>query len=102
MIECHRVMKEGAVLGWLIGAQWAKKVFVPVGFKIYERLTKYFEFIDIVCVVRRSQTSNTPFWQNKALQHNFYLRGFKYLFIVRKSHEKKNSNVKIKWNFYER
>ena len=102
MIECHRVMKTGAVLGWLIGDQWAKKVFVPVGFKIYERLTKHFEPIDVICVVRRNQTSNTPFWQSKALQHNFYLRGFKYLFIARKSHGIKCSNVKVKWNFYIR
>jgi DNA modification methylase len=102
MMECHRVMKEGAVLGWLIGDQWAKKTFVPVGFKIYQRLTKHFEPIDVICIVRRNQTSNTPFWHNKALKYNFYLRGFKYLFIVRKSHEKKNSNVKVNWNFYKR
>jgi len=102
MVECYRVMKEGAVMGWLIGDQWAKKVFVPVGFKIYEQLIKYFEPIDIICVVRRNQTSNTPFWHSKALQHNFFLRGFKYLFIVRKSHEKKNRNVKVNWNFYKR
>jgi len=102
MVECYRVMKEGAVLGWLIGDQWAKKSFVPVGFKIYERLTKYFEPIDVICVVRRNQTSNTPFWHSKALQHNFFLRGFKYLFIVRKSQSRKKENIKIKWNFYSR
>jgi len=102
MVECNRVMKEGAVIGWLIGDQWAKKTFVPVGFKIYERLTKHFEPIDVICVVRRNQTSNTPFWQSKALKHNFYLRGFKYLFIARKSSWKKQSNLKIRWNFYER
>jgi DNA modification methylase len=102
MIECHRVMKTGAVLGWLIGDQGAKKVFAPVGFKIYERLTKYFESIDVICVVRRNQTSNTPFWQSKALQHNFFLRGFKYLFIVCKSCLKNHENIKIRWNFYER
>jgi DNA modification methylase len=102
MVECNRVMKEGAVLGWLIGDQWAKGVFVPVGLKIYERLTKYFEPIDIVCVVRRNQASNTPFWQSKALQHNFFLRGFKYLIIVRKSSKKKPKELNIKWNFYER
>lgn len=102
MVECNRVMKEGAVLGWLIGDQWAKGVFVPVGLRIYERLTKHFEPIDIVCVVRRNQTSNTPFWQSKALQHNFYLRGFKYLFVVRKANGMKYGKIKVKWNFYER
>lgn len=101
--ECWRVLKEDKVLAWLIGDQWAKGVFIPVGFRIYEILTKYFEPVDIICVVRRNQASNTPFWHSKAIQHNFYLRGFKYLFIVRKG-EKKDSlkDLKIQWKYYER
>ncbi len=103
MKECYRVLKDGKVLAWLIGDQWAKGVFVPVGFKVYERLTKYFEPVDIICVVRRNQSSNTPFWHSKAIQHNFYLRGFKYLIIVKKAKERKvKENLKIKWSFYER
>jgi len=103
MIECHRVLKDKKVLAWLIGDQWAKGIFIPVGFKVYERLVKYFEPVDIVCVVRRNQSSNTPFWHSKAIQHNFYLRGFKYLIIVRKSYEKNSpKDLKIKWNYYER
>ncbi len=104
MKECLRVLKEGKVLAWLIGDQWAKGFFIPVGLKIYERLTKYFIPIDIVCVIRRHQTSNTPFWHSKALQHNFYLRGFKYLIIVKKPSrkEKKIKDLKISWSYYER
>lgn len=104
MVECHRILKEGKILAWLIGDQWAKGVFIPVGFKIYERLTKYFDPVDIICVVRRNQYSNTPFWHSKALQHNFYLRGFKYLIIVKKtSTDKQNlKKIKTKWNYYER
>ena len=67
-----------------------------------ERLTKYFSPVDVVCVVRRNQASNTPFWHSKALQHNFYLRGFKYLIIVKKEENVKRKEVKIRWNFYER
>ncbi|MFN7065378.1 MAG: DNA methyltransferase [Aquificaceae bacterium] len=102
--ECYRVLKDGKILAWLIGDQWAKGVFVPVGFKIYERLIKYFEPMDIVCIVRRNQSSNTPFWYSKALEHNFYLRGFKYLIIVRKWYlnDKKLKSTKIKWKMYER
>ena len=103
MKEAYRILKYGKVLAWLIGDQWAKGVFIPVGFKVYERLVKYFEPVDIVCVVRRNQSSNTPFWHSKAIQHNFYLRGFKYLIIVRKTKEqKKIENLKIKWSYYER
>jgi DNA modification methylase len=106
MVECYRVLKGGKVLAWLIGDQWAKGVFIPVGFKIYERLTKYFVPVDIVCVARRNQSSNTPFWHSKAIQHNFYLRGFKYLIIVKKDdkekHYRKKKGLKINWRYYER
>jgi hypothetical protein len=51
---------------------------------MWQRLEKYFESIDIVCLTRHNQTSNTWLWHNRARQYNFYLRGFKYLFIMRK------------------
>jgi len=102
MKECFRVLKKGKVLAWLIGDQWAKNVFVPVGFKVYERLTRYFEPLDIIAVVRRNQTSNTPFWHKRALEHNFFLRGFKYLIIVRKTIHKQKTSVTIRWHQYER
>jgi DNA modification methylase len=106
MVECHRILKPGKVLGWLIGDQWVKKKFTPVGFKVFERLCKYFEPIDIICVVRRGQTSNTGIWYNRAIRFNFYLRGFKYLLLMRKpSHkdsENKNKKREIKWTYYER
>ncbi|CUS80827.1 TRM11 family SAM-dependent methyltransferase, partial [Candidatus Kryptobacter tengchongensis] len=102
MVECHRVLKDEKILAWLIGDQWAKGIFIPVGFKVYERLTKYFEPVDVICVVRRNQSSNTPFWHSQAIKHNFYLRGFKYLIIVRKTQARKDKKVKIKWGYYER
>mgnify|MGYP006182974627 CR=1 FL=1 len=85
MSECHRVMKPGKALGWLIGDQGVKKKFTPVGFQVYERLAKHFEPVDIISLARRGQTSNTSIWHSRALRFNFYLRGFKYLFIMRKS-----------------
>lgn len=103
MAECFRVIKKGRYLSWLIGDQWAKRVFVPVGFLLYQRLTKYFEPVDIVCVARRNQSSNTPFWHSKAIAHNFFLRGFKYLILVRKPDEsQKRRKTMIKWRMYER
>jgi hypothetical protein len=91
-------------LGWLIGDQWVKKRFTPVGIKIYERLCRYFEPIDIICVSRRSQTSNTEVWQNRARRFNFFLRGFKYLIIVRKKTggEARSEPRKIAWTRYKR
>ena len=43
MEECHRILKPGKVIGWLIGDQWVRKKFTPVGFKIYRSLCKYFD-----------------------------------------------------------
>lgn len=104
MMESHRVLKPGKVLGWLIGDQWVKKKFTPVGFKVYERLCKRFDTVDIVGVVRRSQSSNTGIWHNRAIRFNFYLRGFKYLFIMRKGIDEQAPKMrrKVAWSYYER
>jgi DNA modification methylase len=100
MAECYRVLKPGKILGWLIGDQWVKKKFTPVGFRVYKDLCKYFETVDIVCVARRSQTSNTDVWHNRALRFNFYLRGFKYLFIMKKPNGELHAKRNIIWTRY--
>jgi DNA modification methylase len=104
MSESHRILKEGKVLGWLIGDQWVKQKFTPVGFMIYNRLCKYFEPIDVICVSRRGQSSHTGPWFNRARRFNFYLRGFKYLIIARKNLSKSEpgQDRKIKWAYYNR
>jgi len=104
MKECYRILKPGKVIGWLIGDQWVKNMFTPVGFKVYQRLCKYFEPIDIICVVRRGQASHTGVWHNRARRFNFFLRGFKYLFIMKKPSQKEKTvrQRKINWTYYER
>ena len=100
MAECHRVLKPGKVLGWLIGDQWVKKKFTPVGFRVYMGLCRYFNTVDIICVARRSQTSNTEIWHNRALRFNFYLRGYKYLFIMKKPAGDLPERRKVSWTQY--
>jgi len=102
--EIYRILKPGKICGWLMGDQWVKGRFTPVGFKIYQMLTEKlgFEPVDIICVVRRNQSSNTPLWHYRARKHNFYLRGFKYLIIVRKpDNTAKPKRSKVKWNKYK-
>ena len=82
--EICRILKPDKAMAWLIGDQWIKKKFTPTGFLLYQILIKYFETIDIICVTRHNQTSNTSLWHNRARRFNFYLRGFKYLFIMKK------------------
>jgi DNA modification methylase len=102
--EIFRILKPGKVMGWLIGDQWVKKKFTPVGFKIYDMLTKYFEPIDVICVVRRGQSSNTNVWHYRAKKFNFFLRGFKYLHIMRKPETRERVREKpanVKWAKYK-
>ncbi len=83
--EAHRILKPNKYIAWLIGDHWRKKSgFIPVGFRIYTILEKNFKPVDIIAVSRHNQTSNTPIWHERAKQHNFYLRGFKYLIIMQK------------------
>ena len=104
-LEIKRILKPGKVLGWLIGDQWVKRKFTPVGFKVYRMLDKHFEPIDIICVARRGQSSNTGLWHYRAKKFNFYLRGFKYLLLFRKTTKKENMENKrrnkIKWKKYK-
>ncbi len=104
MKECYRIMKDGKALGWLIGDQWVRGTYTPVGFKIYERLCKYFKPLDLICVNRRGQYSNTGMWLNRARRLNFYLRGFKHLILVKKTALKDEPAKarKIEWAYYDR
>ena len=83
-IEIKRILKKGKAVAWLIGDQWIKRKFTPTGFLLYNRLIKHFETVDVISVTRHNQTSNTGVWHYRARKHNFYLRGFKYLFIMKK------------------
>jgi DNA modification methylase len=82
--EIHRILKPNKYMAWLISDQWLKKKFTPTGYLLYQRLIKIFEPVDIICVARHNQTSNTSLWHYRAKKYNFYLRGFKYLFIMKK------------------
>lgn len=104
--EIYRILKPGKVMGWLIGDQWVKRKFTPVGFRIYQMLVDNvgFEPIDIICVARRNQSSHTAVWHYRAKKFNFFLRGFKYLLLVKKPKEqkiKRKFRQKINWKKYK-
>ncbi|MFM9144698.1 MAG: hypothetical protein ACKORL_04840, partial [Phycisphaerales bacterium] len=39
--------------------------------------------VDIVCVVRQNQKLDKGNWRKTAVEENFFLRGFNYLFIMK-------------------
>jgi hypothetical protein len=64
-----------------------KKGFIPIGFCLFDIMSKYFKPIDIISVVRHNKTLKMGNWRKAAEEGNFYLRGFNYLFIMKKEIE---------------
>jgi hypothetical protein len=60
------------------------KGFYPIGFELFARLRKYLEPVDIVSVVRHNKTLEMGNYRKAADEGNFFLRGFNYLFIMRR------------------
>jgi adenine-specific DNA-methyltransferase len=94
LVELHRVLKNRRYLGLYVSDSWRKRkggdpgsgagVFMPIGFELFAILRKYFKPIDIICIVRQNQKLQRGNWRKAAEEGNFFLRGFNYLFIVKK------------------
>jgi DNA modification methylase len=83
--EAHRILKPGEHLAVYVGDSFVKgKGFYPIGFELFDLLRKRFEPVDIVAVVRHNKTLEMGNYRKAAEEGNFFLRGFNYLFIVRK------------------
>lgn len=101
--ECHRILKPGKIFSCLIADQWIQKKFTPTGFNLFTRLCKYFEPVDIICVVYKNCACYKPYWFTNAVRYNFFVRGFRYLFIMRKASPDASPPKRvIRWTRYER
>ena len=91
--EVARVLRPDGITAWLISDGYKDRCFTPVGFRLFAILSKYLSPIDIVCVARRNDRSLSPMWVHRARRYGFFLRGFKYLFILRKQERTSNEAV---------
>lgn len=86
--EIHRLLKPGRHMALYISDSYEHKAragtFHPLGFELFARLRQRFEPADIISVVRHNKTLEKGNYRRAAEQGNFYLRGFNYLFIMRK------------------
>jgi hypothetical protein len=57
---------------------------MPIGFELFARLRSRFEPVDIISVVRHNAKLQKGNWRKAAEEGNFFLRGFNYLFIMKK------------------
>ncbi len=85
--EIFRVMKDRRYMALYVSDSYQKgkgQEFVPIGFELFSILRQYFKPIDIVSVVRHNAKLKQGHWHKAAVEGNFFLRGFNYLFIMKK------------------
>lgn len=83
--ECHRILRNKRCMALYVSDTYEKKKgFVPIGFRLFDSLCKFFRPMDIVSVVRHNSKLKRNAWQEEAIKGNFFLRGFNYLFIMKK------------------
>ena len=87
--EIHRILKPGKHMGLYVSDSYVHsgqhQGFHAIGFELFARLQKAgFTPVDIVSVTRHNKTLEMGNYRKAAEEGNFYLRGFNYLFIVRK------------------
>lgn len=83
--EIHRVLKKDKYFALYVSDSFKKgKPFMPIGFRLFQIMSRYFEPIDIISVVRHNKSLKRNHWHTSAVDGNFFLRGFNYLFVMRK------------------
>lgn len=83
--ELHRVLKDRRYMALYVSDSFKKgQPFMPIGFELFALLREHFKPIDIITVVRHNRTLQRPHWHTAAVEGNYYLRGFNYLFIMKK------------------
>jgi len=86
--EIHRVLKPGKHMALYVSDSFVKgKPFMPIGFELFAIMRKYLEPVDVVAVIRHNKTLDMGNYRRAAEEGNFFLRGFNYLFIMRKGSE---------------
>jgi adenine-specific DNA-methyltransferase len=88
--ECHRVLKNRRYFGLYVSDSFRKTkgvkggTFMPIGFELFSIMRDYFKPVDIVAVVRHNAKLQRGNWHKAAEEQNFFLRGFNYLFVMKK------------------
>ena len=85
MQEIFRILKNRRYMGLYVCDSFTKgKPFSPIGFELFEIFKAKFKPADVICVTRHNKTMKRRHWHTSAVEGNYFLRGFNYLFIFKK------------------
>lgn len=83
--ECARVLAPGGTLGIYCCDYFQLKTGIAcVGFELFALALRDLRPLDVISVVRHHKTLAMGNYRRAAEEGNFYLRGFNYLFLLRK------------------
>ena len=83
--EAHRVMRDRRYMALYVSDSFKKgRPFMPIGFELFSIMRESFKPVDIVSVVRQNAKLTRGNWHKAAREGNYFLRGFNYLFIMKK------------------
>lgn len=92
--EIDRILKPKRYMALYVSDSWRKRapgdpgsgtgVFMPIGFELFAIMRERFQPVDIVTVVRGNQKLAKGSWHKAAEEGNYFMRGFNYLFIMKK------------------
>jgi hypothetical protein len=60
------------------------KPFMPIGYKLFDQLSRRLTPVDAIAVVRNNRTLLRNHFHQAAADHNYYLRGFGHLLLFYK------------------
>lgn len=101
--EAHRVLKDRRYMALYVSDSWRKRqggtpIFMPIGFALFSMMCELFKPIDIISVVRHNHKLSKGNWKKSAEEGNFFLRGFNYLFIMKKEESPSSGENTIRKN----
>lgn len=93
--QIHRILKPNRYMALYCSDSWRKKQpFAPIGFRLFALMERYFTAVDIVSVVRHNRTMKKRHYHTEAVKGNYFLRGFNYLFIMKKEEGQRMPRVR--------
>ena len=91
--EIDRILRNRRYMALYVSDSWRKRkgikgggngVFMPIGFELFAIMSRFFRPVDIIAVARGSRKLGRGNWHKAAEEGNFFMRGFNYLFIMKK------------------
>ncbi|HOK10525.1 MAG TPA: DNA methyltransferase [Candidatus Hydrogenedens sp.] len=88
--EIYRILKPQRFMAlYCCDSFQKKKPFAPIGFRLFSIMEQWFTPMDIIAVVRHNRTLKRRHYHTEAERGNYFLRGFNYLFIMKKEIKQK-------------